>query len=133
MRPRFIWLGLAPAWNTFHFEDLSFQSTDDVCDLPLFVPKCDLSWAIRGVFWCKLHTIQGPRIIPIKACPTAGQFCPDRGPQVSLNLSGFSYRPSNFHAICPDSWISLQKWAKNHQKSPKKSPVRNSLDFLAIE
>ena len=81
-----------------------------------------------------LHAgIIGPRITPMKVCPAAGHFCPDRGHQISPNLSGFSDRPSDFHEVCPDNWLGLQNLAKNPQKSPKKSPVENSLDSLAVE
>ena len=75
----------------------------------------------------------GPWIISIKVSPAAGHFCPDGGHQIYPNLSGFSDRPLGFHEICPDNWIGLQNPAKNHQKSPKKSPVRNSLDSGAVE
>ena len=88
--------------------------------------KFDGPYMIRCV-----HT--GPWIIPIKVSPAAGHFCPDGGHQIYPNLSGFSDRPLDFREICPDNWIGLQNPAKNHQKSPKKSPVRNSLDPGAVE
>ena len=66
----------------------------------------------------------------MEVCPAAGHFCPDRGHQISPNLSGFSDRPSNFHEVCPDNWLGLQNLAKN---PPKKSPVGNLLDSSAVE
>ena len=60
----------------------------------------------------------------------AGHFCPDRGHQISPNLSGFSDRPLDFREVCPNNWLGLQNLAKN---PPKKSPVGNSFDSLAVE
>ena len=60
----------------------------------------------------------------------AGHFCLDRGHQISPNLFRFSDRPVDFHEVCLDNWLGLRNLAKN---PPKKLPVGNSFDSLAVE